>query len=128
MRCSGSGGPGRGVDQRRTMTAQGARRETIRATIGPSISQRAYEVGPEFFETFFDEDPENARFFVNGQDDRYQFDLVGYGLGRLRAAGIYEADWTGHCTYSDPERFFSYRRSVHAKDPDYGRLISAIRL
>ncbi len=106
----------------------GARRETIRATIGPSISQRAYEVGPEFLDTFVDDDPDNARFFSNGNGDRYQFDLISYGLDRLRSAGIGEAAWTGHCTYTDPGRFFSYRRSVHEKDPDYGRLISVIRL
>ena len=110
------------------MEALGAKRDRIYATIGPSISQKAYEVGPEFFDTFFDDDPENARFFANGAGDRYQFDLIGYGLNRLRVAGLAGAEWTGHCTYSDPDRFFSYRRSVHQKDPDYGRLISVIRL
>lgn len=110
------------------MEALGARREAIRASIGPSISQRAYEVGPEFLDTFVDDDPENARYFANGAGDRYQFDLVSYGLNRLRGAGIAEAEWIGHCTYSDPDRFYSYRRSTHAKDPDYGRLISVIRL
>ena len=51
-----------------------------------------------------------------------------FPLSRLRAAGVGHAEWTRHCTYSDPERFFSYRRSVHAKEADYGRLISAIML
>ena len=106
----------------------GARRDYITAIIGPSISQRAYEVGPEFFETFHDEDPANARFFVNGREDRYHFDLPAYGLDRLRKAGVGHAEWTRHCTYSDPDRFFSYRRSVHRKEADYGRLIAAIRL
>ncbi len=110
------------------MIALGATRENINAVIGPSISQRAYEVGPEFFETFFDEDVENSRFFANGNGDRYHFDLTGYGLARLRAAGIGEAEWTRHCTYYDEDRFFSYRRSVHRGEADYGRLISAIRL
>ena len=106
----------------------GARATDIRAIIGPSISQRAYEVGPEFFERFYDEDPENSRFFANGEGDRYQFDLPAYGLHRLRAAGVGLAEWTRHCTYSDAARFYSYRRSVHSKEADYGRLISAIRL
>lgn len=110
------------------MEALGADRGRITAVIGPSISQRAYEVGPEFLERFLDDDPENGRFFVNGEGDRYHFDLVGYGLMRLRSAGVAEAEWIGHCTYSDPQRFFSYRRSVHNRDPDYGRLISVIRL
>ena len=110
------------------MVELGATRAGIHAVIGPAISQRAYEVGPEFFDTFLDEDPENTRFFAGGDGDRMHFDLPGYGLSRLRAAGIASAEWTRHCTYYDPDRFYSYRRSVHARDPDYGRLISAIVL
>ena len=110
------------------MTTMGATRANIHAAIGPTISQRAYEVGPEFFDVFLDEDPQNARFFAGGDGDRVHFDLPSYGLARLRAAGIASAEWTRHCTYSDPDRFFSYRRSVHNKDPDYGRLIAAIVL
>lgn len=110
------------------MEAQGASRANITAVIGPSISQRAYEVGPDFFEMFLDQDPENARFFANGNGDRLQFDLPAFGLHRLRSYGVGTAEWTRHCTYSDPERFFSYRRSTHHKEADYGRLISTIRL
>lgn len=105
----------------------GAQRQHIQAVIGPCISQAAYEVGPEFLDRFVDEDPENARFFANGQDDRYQFDLPSYGLHRLREAGV-EAEWIRQCTYSDPNRYFSYRKSVHEKDGDYGRLIATICL
>lgn len=110
------------------MEGLGAQRERIRAAIGPSISQRAYEVGPEFPDPFLDHDPDSARFFANGEGDRYQFDLVGYSLNRLRRAGVDDAEWIRHCTYSDPDRFYSYRRSVHRKEADYGRLISVIRL
>lgn len=110
------------------MEALGATRDQVRATIGPSISQSAYEVGEEFFETFHDEDPMNARYFANGAKGKYQFDLPGYGLARLRNAGVAEASWTGHCTYGDPESFYSYRRSCHQQEADYGRLISVIRL
>lgn len=106
----------------------GARREKTCAVIGPTIGQRAYEVGPEFFEMFFDEDRDNAMFFINGEGDRFLFDLPGYGLHRLRAAGIGQAEWVRHCTYTDERRFFSYRRSVHRGEADYGRLLSAIRL
>ncbi|MEM9582785.1 MAG: peptidoglycan editing factor PgeF [Pseudomonadota bacterium] len=109
------------------MIALGAAREAITAVIGPCISQAAYEVGPDYMDRFLQEDPENTRFFAQGQGDRVQFDLPGYGLARLRAAGV-TAEWTRHCTYTDTERFFSYRRSVHEKDPDYGRLIATIRL
>lgn len=110
------------------MEALGADREDISAVIGPMISQRAYEVGPEFVERFIDEDARNARFFAGGNGDRAHFDLPGYALARLRAAGVGHAEWTRHCTYSDADRFYSYRRSVHRKEADYGRLISAIRL
>ncbi|SDG73257.1 peptidoglycan editing factor PgeF [Alloyangia pacifica] len=109
------------------MIALGASREGIVAVIGPTISQRAYEVGPEFVEEFMLEDPQNGRFFAGGQGDRVQFDLPAYGLHRLRAAGV-SAEWTRHCTYSDPHRFFSFRRATQQREADYGRLISAIRL
>ncbi len=110
------------------MEALGANRADTVAVIGPTISQRAYEVGPEFLDDFMIEDPGNVRFFANGKEDRMMFDLPGYGLHRLRQAGIGLAEWTRHCTYDDPARFFSYRRATHAKEADYGRLISAIRL
>ncbi len=110
------------------METLGARRDRIVAVIGPSISQAAYEVGPEFRARFMDQDPESDRFFAPGQGDRQHFDLTGYGLHRLRRAGVGHAEWTGHCTYSDPDRFYSYRRSTHAGEADYGRLLSAIRL
>lgn len=110
------------------MEALGAQRANIRAVIGPCISQRAYEVGPEFIDSFLAEDPDYARYFANGKDDRMQFDLPGFGLNRLRATGVGHAEWTHHCTYSDPDRFYSYRRTTHAKEADYGRLIAAITL
>ncbi len=110
------------------MVALGAWRDRISAVIGPSISQRAYEVGPEFLEAFLSQDRNHGRFFAAGHGDRVHFDLPGFGLYRLREAGIGQAHWTGHCTYSDPERFYSYRRSVHDHEADYGRLISAIRI
>ena len=110
------------------MEALGADRARINAAIGPSISQAAYEVGPEFLERFLDEDPANSRFFVNGEDNKYQFDLPTFGLEKLRQAGIGNAQWIRHCTYNDPNRFYSYRRTTHDGDADYGRLISTIRL
>ncbi|MGB3556746.1 MAG: peptidoglycan editing factor PgeF [Jannaschia sp.] len=108
------------------MADLGAALRDIRVAIGPSISQRAYEVGPDLMEDVLAEDPEAVRHFANGEGDRYQFDLIGYGLARLRAAGV-SAEWTGHCTYADPARFYSYRRTTHAGEVDYGRLIAAIR-
>ncbi len=112
----------------RQMEMLGANRGDITAVIGPSISQMSYEVGPEFRDTFVATDPTFARFFLGGSRDRFHFDLPAFGLDRLRQSGIKQARWTGHCTYSDPKRFYSYRRSVHEKQADYGRLIAAIRL
>lgn len=110
------------------MEALGASRDHIRAVVGPSISQKNYEVGPEFLERFTDNAPENAEFFINSSEGKYLFDLPGYGVSRLRAMGLASASWTQHCTYADPARFFSYRRATHRAEADYGRLISAIRL
>ncbi len=110
------------------MVRIGATRENITAVIGPCISQSAYEVGPEFFEDFVANDPAFDRFFAQGTGDRLMFDLPGFGLSRLRGAGVGTAEWTRHCTFGDAERFYSYRRTTHAKEADYGRLISAITL
>jgi YfiH family protein len=110
------------------MSGLGARTSAVRAAVGPTISQRAYEVGPEFFDRFRDEDPDYGRFFAPAAGDRLRFDLPSFVLYRLRSAGVGAAAWVGACTYSDPERFFSYRRSTHRGEPDYGRLLSAIRL
>lgn len=110
------------------MEGLGADRGRVRAAIGPCISQAAYEVGPEFLDDFTMDDPEATRFFSGGPNGRPMFDLPGYGLRRLREAGVGEAEWLGHCTYRDEARFFSNRRAVHRKEGDYGRLCSAIAL
>jgi YfiH family protein len=111
------------------MEKLGAHRQSITAVIGPNISQKNYEVGQEFFEEFMDFSAENSRFFVSGNaPQKYQFDLPAFGLKLLRDAGVRHAEWTRHCTYADPKRFFSYRRSCHLNEADYGRLISAVTL
>ena len=110
------------------MVSLGAERGRIRAAIGPTISQRAYEVGPDFLDEFMDADTGHSRFFANGDGDRYLFNLPGFVLDRLRAAGVEDAEWIGHCTYTDAGRFYSYRRTTHRQEPDYGRLISVVGL
>ncbi|WP_085307686.1 peptidoglycan editing factor PgeF [Planktotalea arctica] len=110
------------------MEALGAARADISAAIGPCISQKAYEVGPEFFEDFIAQDHGYSQFFAGGNEDRMQFDLPGFGLHMLREAGVGHTAWIGHCTYSDDARFYSYRRTTHLNEADYGRLISVIRL
>jgi YfiH family protein len=110
------------------MEGLGAQRSRVAAVIGPCIGPQAYEVGPEFVTRFCDDDPGNARFFAPGAGDRALFDLPGFGLHRLRRARVGAAHWTGHCTWSDPARFFSWRRTCQNGQADYGRLLSAILL
>ena len=111
-----------------TVTAMQALGATnIRAVIGPTISQRNYEVSPEFMDDFIADDPDYSRYFSGGVNGRPMFDLPTFGLTRLRAVGV-DAEWSGHCTYADPARFFSYRRATHEGQADYGRLISSIAL
>jgi YfiH family protein len=111
------------------MEAQGARRERVVAVLGPCIRQRSYEVGPEFVSRFAAQDVANARFFMpSAKPDRALFDLGGYIVYRLRAAGVGTVEDLGLDTYSDEERFFSYRRMTHRGEADYGRLVAAIAL
>ena len=111
------------------MERLGARREKIIAVLGPTIGQNAYEVGPDFIERFTTEAPGHERFFKPGERPGHaMFDLPGFIGARLATAGIGGFTDLGLCTYSDEERFFSYRRTTHRKEPDYGRLISAIAL
>jgi polyphenol oxidase len=106
----------------------GAARGRIIAAIGPLIRQPSYEVGGEFVERFIEADAENALLFLpSTRDGHAMFDLAGYIRRRLEAAGVLMIDDIGVDTYSD-ENFFSYRRSVHRKEPDYGRHVHAIVL
>ena len=111
------------------MEALGARRERIAVVLGPMISAAAYEVGPEFVARFTDADPAQARYFVpSGRAGHAMFDLPAFIGARLAQAGVGSFTDLGLCTYADPERFYSYRRTTHRSEPDYGRLISAIAL
>lgn len=108
------------------MIGLGAERERIRAVLGPSISQANYEVGPEFVERFTAANIANERYFIaSGRKGFAMFDLPGYTLDRLAAAGV-RAETLARCTYAEEEIFYSYRRSVHRCEKDYGRQISAI--
>jgi YfiH family protein len=110
------------------MIAIGASRERIAASLGPSIAQRNYEVGPEFVERFTARNPKWAKFFVASEKPGHSmFDLPGLTVSRLEAAGV-RAENLDICTYSDEENFFSYRRTTHRQEPDYGRQISAIMI
>lgn len=107
----------------------GARRGSIVAVLGPTIAQAAYEVGDAFVARFREEAPGSGRFFAIGKRPGHaQFDLPGFVLSRLEEAGIGAAADLGLCTYADPDRFYSYRRTTHRGEADYGRLISAIAI
>jgi polyphenol oxidase len=110
------------------MEKLGAERAGIVAAIGPLIRQHSYEVGSEFVERFVDADAENALFFIPAaRGGHAMFDLAGFIRKRLENSGVLMIDDVGVDTYSD-ERFFSYRRSVHRQEPDYGRHVHAIVL
>ena len=110
------------------MEKLGAERGGIVAAIGPLIRQNSYEVGGEFVERFVEADAENALFFIPAaRAGHAMFDLAGFIRMRLENAGVLMIDDIGVDTYSD-ERFYSYRRSVHRGEPDYGRHIHAIAL
>jgi copper oxidase (laccase) domain-containing protein len=101
----------------------------IVAALGPMIRQPNYEVGPELVERFCAADPRNVTFFAHSRRAGHSlFDLPGYIAARLAAAGVTSVEDLGLCTYADPDRFYSYRRSTHQREPDYGRHINAIAL
>ena len=108
------------------MAQLGAHPDRISATVGPTLSQENYEVGPEFHQQFLEQGLQNARFFIQGKEDRYQFDLPGFIAESLQKAGVMNISDLGLCTYGSESDFFSYRRSVHKNESDYGRQISVI--
>jgi len=112
------------------MEALGAQRANIHAAIGPCISQRNYEVGFDFRDRFLEQGGLRMRkFFVpSDREGHYRFDLEGYVAARLAALGLKSVQPLGVCTYPVENGFFSFRRTTHAGEPDYGREISAILL
>jgi YfiH family protein len=110
------------------MEKLGASRSNIAAAIGPTIARKSYEVDDGFVRRFAEADPENERFFSPGRAGHQQFDLEGYVVSRIAAAGVPRVQALGLDTYSDPDRFFSYRRSTHRGEADYGRQIALIGL
>jgi YfiH family protein len=111
------------------MEKLGARRGRIVAAAGPMIRQPNYEVGQDLIDRFVAVDPNTIRFFKPAQRPGHSmFDLAGYLVSRLRRAEIAEIEDLGFCTYADPAQFYSYRRTTHRAEPDYGRHINAIAL
>ncbi len=111
------------------MESLGAKRSRIVAVLGPTISARAYEVGPEFVARFSAEEAANLRWFQpSAKTDHAMFDLPGYIVWRLEQAGVGHAENLDVCTYGNEDRLYSYRRMTHRGEPDYGRQMSAIAL
>jgi YfiH family protein len=110
------------------MEALGARRERIAAAIGPCIARASYEVDAAFRDRFLAQDAAHDAFFARGRGDRFQFDLEGLVALRLADAGVGRVEAMGIDTYPDAERWFSYRRTTHRGEPDYGRQLSVIAL
>lgn len=110
------------------MEKLGAARDRIAAAVGPTIARKSYEVDESFLRRFAEQDPENERFFSQGREGHHQFDLEGYVVARLADAGLARIEALGEDTYSQPDRFYSFRRATHRGEPDYGRQISLIAL
>lgn len=110
------------------MEMLGATRAGIACAIGPCIGRASYEVTLDFAERFERDNADNARFFSAGRAGHCQFDIAAYVASRLQAAGIGRISLLDEDTYSQADRFFSYRRSCHAQESDYGRQISMIAL
>jgi len=110
------------------MEALGARRAAIVAAIGPCIARESYEVDEDFRSRFVAASADNAQFFVPGRPGHLHFDLESYVAARIIDAGIGRVEPLGIDTYADPERFYSFRRATHQKEPAYGRQISLIGL
>lgn len=109
------------------MEKLGARRQHIRAVVGPTIAQASYEVGPEFPAPFLEEDPENKRFFrPSVRETHHMFDLIGYVESRLAALDLDTVSRIERDTCAEEDLFFSYRRSTLRQEADYGRELSAI--
>lgn len=111
------------------MEKLGADRARTVVVLGPSISQPNYEVGPEFVERFRAADVDNERFFTaSPRAGHAMFDLKGYIGDRVQRAGVADFADLGLCTFAEPARFYSYRRTTQRGEPDYGRHINAIAL
>ena len=110
------------------MKSLGANPSRISAAIGPAISQAAYEVSAEFKATFLAASEASEKCFTQIGNSKPRFSLTAYVKDRIERCGVASLQDTSMCTYENESILFSYRRSVHRGEPDYGRQISAILL
>lgn len=112
-----------------SMETLGATRNNITACIGPAISQKSYEIGPEFYEKLVGEAQSNTQFFTPSTNvGHHLFDLKAYVREKLAKAQITQINLLAHDTYSEEDGFFSFRRATHRGETAYGRQVSAIML
>jgi len=104
-----------------TLARMSADNSDILAWLGPAIGQDTFEVGHEVREAFVHHDERAQEGFVSSPSGRWLADLYLLARQRLEAAGIMQIYGGGLCTYSDPDRFYSYRR-----DGATGRMASLI--
>lgn len=111
------------------MLELGARPHRIAAAVGPCIRQPSYEVAADLRDAVTLRDAADERFFTPGRREaRWQFDLAGYCLARLRSAGVEAVDVVDADTAADAARFFSYRRTTLSGGGPTGHQISIISL
>jgi YfiH family protein len=112
-----------------TMRELGAEPADTIAAVGPCIAQRSYEVGQEFPGPFLEQESNNADFFAPApREGHFLFDLPGYVTRRLGALGLGKITSLSVDSFSESDRFFSYRRACKRGEPDYGRGLSAIAI
>jgi YfiH family protein len=90
------------------VTAIGSRR--LMAWLGPAIGPEAFEVGDEVRDTFLASDAALANAFRAVGDGKWLADIYAIARRQLKIVGVDDCYGGGHCTYGDPDRFFSYRR------------------
>jgi YfiH family protein len=96
----------------RTVQAMNAPPQTLMAWLGPAIGPSAFEVGEEVRAAFMAEQPraEDAFMPIPGAGNKYLADIYLLARQRLEALGISRIYGGGLCTYTDPARFYSFRR------------------
>lgn len=92
------------------------------AWLGPAIGPQAFEVGTDVYTAFCRQHVEDADAFTStGTAGKYWADIYRLARARLRRAGVTAVYGGGLCTYSAPQRFYSYRR-----EGETGRMASLI--
>jgi len=103
-----------------------SKNEDLIVAVGPCLKKENYEVKNDMFEKFISKDKKNEDFFEKKDNDSYLFDLRAFINREIRYLNIKNIENIEMDTYSDIKNFYSYRRSCHKGEKDYGRCISVI--